>query len=46
MAQVWFDDLETAIKVRKDVGALVDEFTERITDSRRVIVLDEHEVEL
>jgi len=46
MAQLWFDDLETAIKARKDAGVLTDEFTERITDSRRVIVLDEHEVEL
>ena len=46
MAQLWFDDLETAIKARKDAGTHTDEFTERITDSRRVIVLDEHEVEL
>jgi hypothetical protein len=47
MAEIWYDNLEDALKATQNSVARRDSaFTERITDMRRVYVLDEEEIEL
>ena len=46
MAQLWFDDLDTARKAMQGSASHPDEFTERITDIRRVFVVEDNEIEL
>ena len=46
-AEIWYDNLEDAMKATKYSVARRDSaFTERITDMRRVYVLDEEEIDL
>lgn len=47
MAEIWYDNLEDARKATQYSVARRDSaFTERITDMRRVYVLDEEEIDL